>query len=399
MKSNKKLKIIAVIILVVLFTFATMITIKLILINGDRNVNNFDSEDLRTAGISGKIHIDDANPSINWTVAKKDGICTGNGTYSDPYVIKDLEIDGGGSGNGISIENSNVYFKIENCSIYNMDWGADAGILLLNVNNSQLIGNDCSYSQLGIVLGNASNYKGGGCNNIITGNIANNNRGGIYLFDSYNNTLSGNTANNNTWSGIYLVASNYTIVSGNTMKNNKMCGINIGGGQNNLIISGNIISDNYMQGLWMDESFNNTISGNIMNNNNFSGICLIDSTYNIISGNIATYNGECGIVLFQSKYNTISGNTANYNRWGIVLYESDYNTVSGNNLIRNDDECIAELNCQGNIINDNDCTLAPSLAYFPIILTIIIPIVAVSVFIIYQNRKRFRKPQEDLEFL
>jgi parallel beta-helix repeat protein len=183
------------------------------------------------------------------------------------------------------------------------------------------------------------------------------------------------------------------------MKNNKMCGINIGGGYNNRIVSGNIISDNNMQGLWMDESFNNTISGNIMKGNNLSGICLIDSSYNIISENTATYNKECGIVLFESNDNTILGNIANYNRWGIILYESNYNIVSGNYLIGNNDECIAELNCQGNIINDNDCKPASSLAYFPIVLTISIPIVAVSVFIIYQNRKRFRKPQEDLEFL
>jgi parallel beta-helix repeat protein len=148
----------------------------------------------------------------------------------------------------------------------------------------------------------------------------------------------------------------------------------------------------------MDESFNNTISGNIMNNNNLSGICLIDSNYNIISGNSAIYNKECGIVLFHGNYNTISGNTANYNQWGIILYNTGYNIVSGNNLIGND-ECIVEVDCQGNVIQDNDCTLTPSLNYFPIILTISIPIVAVSVFIIYQNRKRFRKPQEDLEFL
>ncbi|MFX0044106.1 MAG: nitrous oxide reductase family maturation protein NosD [Candidatus Hodarchaeota archaeon] len=399
MKSKKNLKLIVLISLLIFFALAIMITINISLITGDKNVNNFDPEKLRTVGISGKIYIDDDNPSINWTVAKKNGICTGNGTYSDPYIIEDLEIDGGGSGYGISIENSNAYFKIENCSIYNVEWGADAGIRLLNVNNSQLIGNDCSYSQLGIVLGDVRDYSGGCYNNTITGNIVNNNRGGIYLIDSYNNTLSGNTANNNTWSGIYLISSNYIIVSGNTMKDNKMCGINIGGSHYNLIVSGNIISDNDMQGLWMDESFNNTISGNIMNNNNLSGICLIDSSYNIISGNTAIYNKECGIVLFQSNDNTISGNIASYNRWGIILYESNYNTVSGNNLIRNDDECIAELNCQGNIINDNNCKPEPSLAYFPIILTISILIVAVSVFIIYQNRKRFRKPQEDLEFL
>ncbi|MFX0083973.1 MAG: NosD domain-containing protein, partial [Candidatus Hodarchaeota archaeon] len=93
-----------------------------------------------------------------------------------------------------------------------------------------------------------------------------------------------------------------------------------------------------------------------------------------------------------------SGNTANYNRYGILLYESDNNTVSGNRLIGNQ-ECIIEVNCQGNVIQDNVCTLTPSLNYFPIILIISITIIGVAVFVIYKNHKRFRKPQEDLEFL
>jgi parallel beta-helix repeat protein len=531
MKSNKKLKIIAVIILVVLFTFATMITIKLVLINGDKNVNNFDSEDLRIAGISGKIHIDDANPSINWTVAKKDGICTGNGTYSDPYVIEDLEIDGEGSESCIWIDNSEVYFRIENCTVFNNGFDFyDAGIKLVNVNNGQIFNNNCSNNHLrGIFLMNSnrsiisenivnnnnmygislfSSYNnnisentinnvyigillGGdhrGGHNIVTGNLMNKcglkiggnldtvisheidtsnlvngkpvyyytnkvnlrsynltNAGQVILINcsdslisnlniSYstiaislhycnNNIISGNTLNNNTYYGIFLDYSDNNYISGNTANNNDMAGIMIWDSNINNV-SGNIVNNNHyaggiclltcknitvseniaknskrFHGIYIENSNNIIISGNIVNNNSWSGICLVNSDDNIISGNIANYNGECGIVLFQSKYNTISGNTANYNRWGIVLYESDYNTVSGNNLIRNGDNCIAELNCQGNLIYDNDCTLAPSLAYFPIILTIIIPIMAVSVFIIYQNRKRFRKPQEDLDFL
>jgi parallel beta-helix repeat protein len=388
MKPNTKLIIIISITLGILF----ILTLQII-IAGNSNEDNFDKEKLRISALSGKIHI--INNS-GWVDFRNAGNCTGSGTYSDPYIIEDLVIDGGSSGTSILIENSNVYFKIENCTLYNAEWGSDAGISLVNVNNSQLIGNNCSYSQVGIILGDVRDYSGGCDNNKINGNILNNNRGGMYLFDSYNNIISNNTANKNTWSGIYLVGSNYTVVSGNTMKDNKMCGLNIGGGYNNLIVSGNIISDNNMQGLWMDESFNNTISGNIMNNNNLSGICLIDSSNNIISGNTATYNGECGIVYFHSNYNTFLVNTVNYNQWGIVLYDSYNNIVSENSLIGND-ECIVEVNCQGNLIQNNVCM--PSLTYFPIILTIIIPIVAVSVFMIYQNHKKFRKPQDDLEFL
>jgi parallel beta-helix repeat protein len=535
MKLIKKLKLIVLITLVILITLAIMITINLSLITDDNNVNNFDNGDLRIAKAIGKIHIDDDNPTINWSVAKKDGICTGNGTYSDPYVIEDLEIDGEGLGSCIWIDNSEVYFRIENCTLFNSGEGFDdAGIKLVNVNNGHIYNNNCSNNNnKGIRLWN--------CNNsIISGNIVKNNSGyGIALYGSSNNSISGNTIsntssgimmqgwiseqikgdnniisgnsmndcglrihgnleillsteidttnlvngkpvyyctneanlrsndfpnagqlilvncsgslisnlnisyttiaislhycdnniisgnilNNNTYYGIFLVHSDNNDISGNNAITNRVAGICFWNSNNNNI-SGNTVENSYylggiyftncnnntvskntvnnskrFHGICIEYSTNNIISENIVNNNNWSGICLVNSDYNIISGNIANYNKECGILLHLGNYNTISGNTANYNRWGIILYESDYNTVSGNNLIGNYDECIAEINCQGNIIKDNKCTITPSLNYLPIILTITIPIVVVSTFIIYQNRKRFRNPQEDLEFL
>ena len=397
MKSKVKIEIIIVITFGILFTLALGFTISPSFITDDNDVINSDKEKPKIPAVSGKIHINDDNPSINWTVAKEGGICTGNGTYSDPYIIEDLEIDGEGSGNSILIENSNVYFKIVNCTLYNAEWGSEAGIGLLNVNNSQLIGNNCSYSQLGIVFGDG--WGGGSCyNNTLSGNIVNNNRGGILLSDSFNNIVSGNTANNNTWCGIYILACNYTVISGNTMNDNNMNGLHLAG--NNSIISGNIMNDNNMHGMWIAYSYNNTFLRNTVNNNNWSGICLFDSNYNSISGNTAFYNTECGILLFQSNHNTISRNTANYNQWGISLYTSGYNIVSGNNLIGND-ECIVEVNCQGNVIQDNDCTLndTTSLNYLPSILIISTAIIGVSVFMIYKNRKMFRKPQQDMDFL
>ena len=97
-----------------------------------------DNKTLNTSTISGKIHIDN-----NWSVAKAAGICTGEGTASDPYVIKDLEIDGGGTGSCILIENSNVFFRIENCTVYNSGPSYfDGGIELFNVKYGQIINNE-----------------------------------------------------------------------------------------------------------------------------------------------------------------------------------------------------------------------------------------------------------------
>ena len=527
MKSNAKLKIIILITLEILLVSAPKITFT-----ADNNVINFDKENLIISAVSGKIHIDDDNPIINWTVAKKDGICTGNGTYSDPYVIEDLEIDSKGSGSCILIENSEVYFRIENCTLFNSGEGyREAGIHLVNVNNGQMLNNNCSNnSNKGIRLWNCNNsiisgnilnknffygitlygshnytisgniisntyigiimqaygpFKGdnnvitgnlmNGCglkmhgnletllsheidttnlvngkplyyytnevnlssndfpnagqvmlvncsdsfisnlkisyttiaislhycnNNIISGNTLNNNTYyGIFLVYSDNNYISGNNANNNNGSGICLWDSNYNILSGNTANNNYFYGgIYLINCDNNTILENTANNSKRFHGICIENSNNNIVSGNNVNNNNWSGIYLWDSNYNILSGNTAFYNIECGIILFESNYNTISRNTANYNQWGIILYTSSYNTILGNIVIGND-ECIVELNCQGNVIQDNDCTLTPLLNYLPSILIISTAIIGVSIFMIYKNSKMFKKPQEDLDFL
>jgi len=164
---------------------------------------------------------------------------------------------------------------------------------------------------------------------------------------------------------------------GNTACNNNACGI-------------------FSSGIFLDYSNYNMISGNTLNNN-YRGIAL-RGNYNNISGNTVNNNNYCGIGLYYSIYNTITGNTANNNEYGIYLYVSSYNTISGNTLIGND-ECIFEEYCQENIFKDNDCILMLSLNYLPNVLIISITIVGVSVIIIYLNRKRFKRPQQDLEFL
>ncbi|GAH53453.1 unnamed protein product, partial [marine sediment metagenome] len=76
-----------------------------------------------------RIHIDN-----NWSAAAIAGICTGSDIYSDPYVIEDYEIDGGGSGVCILINNTNEYFRIQNCNFTN----ADKGIHLWNTSNGEI---------------------------------------------------------------------------------------------------------------------------------------------------------------------------------------------------------------------------------------------------------------------
>ncbi|MFX1464568.1 MAG: NosD domain-containing protein, partial [Promethearchaeota archaeon] len=144
---------------------------------------NLDNKNLKISKISGKIHI--INNS-GWVDFKNDGNCTGSGTYSDPYVIKDLIIDGGGSGNCITIEYSNVYFKIENNILFN----SDVGIKLHHVENGILVDNNCTLNSNGI-------YSWDSDNNIILENAINENSEGIFLSYSNKNIISGNNASYN----------------------------------------------------------------------------------------------------------------------------------------------------------------------------------------------------------
>jgi len=260
-----------------------------------------------------KIHIDDSGVNAwNWTkTAKLNFWCTGSGSNSDPFKIDSLEIDGGGSGNCIFIEDSEVYFTVQNCEIYN---AGENGISLYNVNNSQLIGNDCTNNTWEGISLDRSNY------NNVTGNyLSDNNGDGIYL------GASGSSG---------IIYSCYNNISRNTIRANEEDGIFISGDGwgsalvkvNNNTISANIITINEEGGLFVSaDGFgaaivkvnNNSISGNIISANEDHGIYLsvwqeessdVELKYSNITGNTLIENGRSGILLDNCSYTTLTEN-------------------------------------------------------------------------------------------
>jgi len=203
--------------------------------NNEQNNNvdfNIENNILKASKISESIHIDN-----NWSAAVAAGICTGSGTLINPYIIEDLVIDGGGSGNCILIENSTVFFIIQNCTLYNAGvsrW--DAEIHLSYVNNSLLVNNNCSYG----------------------------NQEGIVLYYSHHNKVVGNIVNINNFLGILLIDSNYNIIENNECNNNHH-GISLANSDNNSIRENTI---NYnSDGIYLDHSnFNNIISNILIEN-------------------------------------------------------------------------------------------------------------------------------------
>jgi parallel beta-helix repeat protein len=331
-KSNAKAKIIILIALGILFALLPLITVNLSFITGNSNKSsednddsNLDNKNPKISEVSGKIHIDN-----NWTAAKAAGICTGNGTYSNPYIIEDLVIDAGGSGSCIRIENSDLYFRIENCTLYNSEWShSNAGIHLYNVDNGILIDNNCSSNFYGIYFSSSDN-------NTISGNIANNNRYfGIDLrYYSNNNKITENTVNNNNDDGIHLYGCNDNNVTGNAINDNYhgIYTYNC----DSITVTGNSIIDNEGDGIYYSSSDNNIISGNNISNNEGDGIYYSSSDNNIISGNIINNNGGDGIHLYgyysDCNNNIVLGNNISNSYYGIY-FSGVNNTLSGNRMI------------------------------------------------------------------
>ncbi len=317
MKLISKTKILLLIIVGILFTFSPIITNWLRFNVEKIDVINVDTENLKGSKISEKIHI---IGNSEWLDFKNDGHCTGSGTSSDPYVIKNLVIDGENSGSCIWIENSTVYFKIENCTLYNAGnftvGDYSAGIYLSGVSNSQIIGNNCSSNCIGIYL-NWSN------SNTFSENIVNNNDlCGICLMGCDSNIISWNTAKNNTYGGISLELSHYNNIYVNVAFNN-MIGIYLHSADYNTI-SGNVLNNNRAWGIWLMGWYND-ISENTVNNNTDVGIFLEYSYYNIISKN-NVFNNKIGILftyyfeVFGCHDNTILANSVKNNRmYGIGI--------------------------------------------------------------------------------
>jgi len=131
----------------------------------------------------------------NWTWAVTQDWCSGLGTWASPYIIENITINCNGSNYGISIQDSKVYFRIQNCTILNS-------------------GND--FMDSAILLGSPFDSV---TNGTIYNNTLYSNRDGIYMQLGNNITISENIIKNNTGAGIYSSSSSDIRIIGNTFKN------------------------------------------------------------------------------------------------------------------------------------------------------------------------------------
>jgi parallel beta-helix repeat protein len=364
---------------------------------------SLDKNNWRTSKVSGKIHI---IGNSGWSAARASGICTGSGNFTHPYVIEDLVIDGMSIGSGIWIENSDVFFRIENCSV---TYAGDFGIYLNNVSNGWLFNISSSLNFLeGVRLYESTNVT-------ISDNNVNNNNDGIRLYGGINNSVSGNQVNDNNFIGVGVTQSEDTRVMGNSIDSNAI-GIDLWE-SNSSIVTGNIVNGcglrifgnldmlfsnaldttNLVNGksfyYYMNETSlkssnftnagqvilvncnnsrianlnvshcsygislyycnNNTIVTNDANSNLY-GIRLEDSNNNSIYENTANYNFWNGIDLLRSNNNNISGNSIDHNSVGVSLWKSNKTFISENNMRSNSFYGLWLDNSNNNTITKNE---------------------------------------------
>jgi parallel beta-helix repeat protein len=115
------------------------------------------------------------------------------------------------------------------------------------------------------------------------------------------------------------------------------CGVYIGS-DNNKISNVTIENNGVLNGIFIEDSYDNTISNNIIKDNLYFGIRLEYSSQNIVMNNYVSNVVTNGIILTGSSNNIINLNTIRECTWGgIKLDEFSFdNRLYHNNFIDND---------------------------------------------------------------
>jgi len=329
------------------------------------HMDSLNPNDLKTSGfwnLTGSPIYIYGDSGWSWYSSNEDW-CSGSGTYSDPYLIENVTIDGEGSNTCIEIINTNAYFTIRNCTIYNAGV-SETGIQLTNSDNGKVEWNHIWGCRYGIMLISGSN------NNTIQYNNASNNADGegVYLTYADNNKIQHNIANDND-AGINVARSRDIMIFNNTVNNNR-AGVYLWDDVIDTKILNNTGTGNYYQytfggaGVWMSDNCtyitiaNNTFYGNSRNTIYGTNQC----NNNRIEDNTLYNNGGSGVEFYDNCYgNIITRNNCTGNYYGIQLESyCDDNRIFDNDVIQSDRfgiwiwEYSENNTVQDNYIYDND---------------------------------------------
>ncbi|MEN3036905.1 MAG: right-handed parallel beta-helix repeat-containing protein [Candidatus Methanosuratincola verstraetei] len=230
----------------------------------------------------------------NSAFTSANGVVSGSGTASDPYVIEGYSIAANLTP-GITISNTNAHFIVRNCNIQGT-W-LYAGIMLQNATNGRVENNTISRCLDGVVIYSSTKIS-------VLNNSISDSSYGVRAESSSNNTISGNTLTDNVI-GAFLSMSDANNVSNNVLTNSSQ-GIHL------FSSSGNTVSNNKLtdtdEGITLSISNNNAVKNNLLINTT-QGISLFFSSSNTVTGNTIVKGPKSISVDSLSTNNTISNNT------------------------------------------------------------------------------------------
>jgi len=242
------------------------------------------------------------NNNIQFKIMAEKEHWPGNGTKDDPYIIEGYDIDAEGSGYGIFIGNTTVYFVIRNNYIHNLSmpttslWSlitsSSIGIALMNVKNGMLENNTIIGGMFGIYLIMSSYNK-------ISNNTCKNNLNGIEIgFLSSNNIVMGNTCESR-WYALIISGADHNSVINNTLLGN-VSGIFLSMTKNNVFYNNNMRIGGFffdVPSLIDDTTVESQVIGE---NNTVNGKTVY--YYKNIDANHSVLNSDAGqIIIVKSK--------------------------------------------------------------------------------------------------
>jgi len=174
-----------------------------------------------------------------------------------------------------------------------------------------------------------------------------------------NVSLSGFTVQNSgvkAYEGGIFVESNFNNVSGNIIAENGLTGIYLSNSFGSILLE-NMVVDNVGDGVFLVHSSNNVLLNNEVAKNK-GGIRLYSSNENNISRNVVTDDLLGGIYLFYSSNNSLFNNVMRYNKdYGLNLdYSSDMNTIVDNVVADNLKYGLVLGSVSGNTLRNNSMT-------------------------------------------
>ena len=255
----------------------------------------------RVAGIAHDAIIIGSDEEFTTKAAEENWL--GDGSITTPFIIEGFDIDVGGlGGNCIKVENTTVYFIIQNCYLTG---SGDAGVRLGNLTNGVVRNNDFVSNSRGIA-GNA-NYT------TISENFINCTGASrcIEMSQTYYCKFVGNE----------LIGSNY--------------GVRLSSSPFNEIMNNTIIPE-WAGGIYLSVSDNCTIRGNEVSKATIAGIDLFWCDNAVLQDNLV-FDCSMGIQLDTCPYSKILSSTVRDNFEGMVLtYSSEslvmYCTIQNNSL-------------------------------------------------------------------